>query len=87
VLCLGGVGHRGLSSRGTRKRGRMRGAWFGLARCLDPAWSPDGSKLAFTSNRSGTFQLYLMNADGSNQSGLTTSTAGDSSSAAWSPRP
>jgi Tol biopolymer transport system component len=30
-------------------------------------WSPDGSKIAFMSNRGGTFQLYLMNADGTNQ--------------------
>jgi len=32
-----------------------------------PTWSPDGSRIAFTSNRDGFFQIYLMNADGSNQ--------------------
>ena len=31
----------------------------------DPAWSPDGARIAFTSNRSGTTRLWVMNADGS----------------------
>ncbi len=31
----------------------------------DPAWSPDGARIAFTSNRSGTTRLWLMEADGS----------------------
>jgi TolB protein len=30
-----------------------------------PAWSPDGSRIAFSSNRSDLFQVYVMNADGS----------------------
>jgi Tol biopolymer transport system component len=30
-----------------------------------PAWSLDGTKIAFVSSRSGTSQIYLMNADGS----------------------
>ena len=40
------------------------------ARDIQPAWSPDGSKIAFASNREGNydvFSLYLMNADGTNQ--------------------
>lgn len=40
------------------------------ARDIQPAWSPDGSKIAFASNREGNydvFPLYLMNADGTNQ--------------------
>ncbi len=32
-----------------------------------PNWSPDGSKLAFVSDRTGTPQIYLMNPDGSGQ--------------------
>ena len=32
----------------------------------DPAWSPDGTRIAFVSDRDGTPALYMMNADGSN---------------------
>ncbi len=32
-----------------------------------PAWSPDGSQIAFVSDRTGQWQFWLMNADGSNQ--------------------
>jgi TolB protein len=32
-----------------------------------PAWSPDGSQIAFISDRTGSWQIWLMNADGSNQ--------------------
>jgi TolB protein len=31
-----------------------------------PAWSPDGRRIAFSSNRSDLYQLYVMDADGSN---------------------
>jgi Tol biopolymer transport system component len=30
-----------------------------------PAWSPDGSKIAFSAVEDGAFRIYLMNADGS----------------------
>ena len=30
-----------------------------------PAWSPDGTRIAFSSNRSDLFTVYVMNADGS----------------------
>src|SRR5687767_14976142 len=33
----------------------------------DPAWSPNGRKLAFVSNRDGRYGVYIMNADGSGQ--------------------
>jgi len=38
----------------------------------EPAWSPDGSKLAFARN----FEIYAMNADGTGQTQLTHNTAG-----------
>jgi serine/threonine protein kinase len=37
---------------------------------VSPAWSPDGSKIAFASEREG-FDIYLMNADGTQQRRLT----------------
>ena len=40
-----------------------------------PAWSPDGSKIAFHRNRAGDFEIYAMNADGSNQTNLTNTPA------------
>ena len=30
-----------------------------------PMWSPDGTRLAFSSNRDGDWDIYVMNADGS----------------------
>jgi Tol biopolymer transport system component len=50
-----------------------------------PSWSPDGSKIAFESNRDGNYQIYVMNADGSNVKRLTTDPSLEDSSPAWSP--
>jgi dipeptidyl aminopeptidase/acylaminoacyl peptidase len=45
-----------------------------------PAFSPDGTKIAFHSDRAtlGRRQIYVMNADGSSQTRVTTNTANDS---------
>jgi Tol biopolymer transport system component len=37
---------------------------------LQPCWSPDGSKIAFASTRSGVSEIWVMNADGTNQAPL-----------------
>ena len=42
-----------------------------------PAWSPDGSKIAFTSFRDGEGEIYVMNADGSAQARLTNNAVRD----------
>ena len=49
-----------------------------------PAWSSEGTKIAFSSRRDGNDEIYVMNADGTNQTRLTTNAAADGG-AAWSP--
>jgi Tol biopolymer transport system component len=49
-----------------------------------PAWSPDGTQLAFSSDRDGDYDIYLMNSDGSGLVRLTNS-AGLDDGPAWSP--
>jgi Tol biopolymer transport system component len=36
-----------------------------------PAWSADGTKIAFVSGRDGNNEIYVMNADGTGQTRLT----------------
>jgi Tol biopolymer transport system component len=43
-----------------------------------PDWSPDGSKIAFTSVRDGNPDIYVMDADGSNVIRLTSTPEFDS---------
>jgi Tol biopolymer transport system component len=40
-----------------------------------PAWSPDGSMIAFISDRNGAYEIWVMNADGSNQHILVAASA------------
>jgi len=51
---------------------------------FDPAWSPDGARLAFRSHRDGNEEVYLMLADGSDQHNLSNSPSGGDYSPAWS---
>jgi regulation of enolase protein 1 (concanavalin A-like superfamily)/dipeptidyl aminopeptidase/acylaminoacyl peptidase len=39
---------------------------------MTPAWSPDGSKIAFASDRDGSMNLYIMKADGSDVARIPT---------------
>ncbi len=61
-------------------------AW---SRNITPAWSPDGSQIAFVSDRDGyysmgNYEIYVMNADGSGQIRLTNDSAWDGHPT-WSP--
>lgn len=50
----------------------------------DASWSPDGTKIAFVSNRGGNLDTYVMDADGSDVQQITHS-IGDDSYPTWSP--
>jgi Tol biopolymer transport system component len=61
----------------------------GLRRLTDaqgeyPAWSPDGSEIAFASVRDGDYDIYVMNADGTDQRAITHNSTYDMYPA-WSP--
>jgi len=43
----------------------------------DPTWSPDGKKIAFTSNRDGNQEIYVMDVDESTQINSTNNPADD----------
>ena len=50
-----------------------------------PTMSPDGRRIAFASDRGGSQQIYVMNADGSNQRRITFG-EGRYQTPVWSPR-
>ncbi len=52
---------------------------------VEPDWSPDGMSIAFASQRSGSFDLYVMAADGTGTQRLTSTKDEDESSPSWSP--
>lgn len=51
---------------------------------FEPAWSPDGSRIAFVSYRSGTSQIWSMRPDGTGLVNLTRTTSYERNPA-WSP--
>ncbi len=48
-----------------------------------PAWSPDGEWIVFTSDRDGGPEVYLMRADGSEQTRLTFDDMSSTGNARW----
>ena len=50
-----------------------------------PSYSPDGSRVTFTSDRGGQPQIYVMGADGSGQTRISFG-GGSYSTPVWSPR-
>jgi hypothetical protein len=61
-----------------RPSGRHARSWY-------PTWSPDGSQIAFMSDRNGNIDVFVMQSDGSRQANLTDNPSLDSSHPAWSP--
>jgi TolB protein len=58
----------------------------GLGEVGGARWSRDGKKIAFDANAGGHYEVYVMNANGSDVRRLTTSPTGTSSSSPdWSP--
>jgi serine/threonine protein kinase/Tol biopolymer transport system component len=55
------------------------------SRDMQPAWSPDGKQIAFVTTRKGPSQIWLMDADGSNQHLFSHSKDMIDSNPTWSP--
>jgi Tol biopolymer transport system component len=51
----------------------------------NPQYSPDGARIAFTSSRSGTLQIWICDSDGSNPVQLTHFIDADAGTPRWSP--
>jgi Tol biopolymer transport system component len=54
-------------------------------RDAEPRFSPDGKKIAFQSNRSGSLEIWVSDADGSNQVQLTSLNGPNAAWPSWSP--
>jgi hypothetical protein len=52
-----------------------------------PVWSPDGAKIAFSDERSGESEIYVMNTDGSDQTNITNTADISEYAADWQPLP
>jgi nucleoid-associated protein YgaU len=55
---------------------------------IDPAWSPDGKKITFSSNRDGAdYDIYTMDADGADVAQITSNLMVDAPLLDWQPLP
>jgi TolB protein len=62
--------------------GADTGRGIGPANSAEPAWSPDGRRLLFTSWQDGNAEIYCMDAGGRNVKRLTANAAADGG-ASW----
>ena len=65
--------------------GRATRLTLGLAWDMQPRWSPDGKRIAFSSDRGGTENAWLMNANGTDPRPVSQEPDRFSNSPAWSP--
>lgn len=79
-----------MDTDGSNQRPIPNGPVYGMT----PSWSPDGARIAYTSNRHDLKQcdnadchseIYVMNANGSHQVRLTYTQQGNNQDTAWSP--
>ena len=68
----------GAQNRLTPREGDLDSSPAKLFFQIDPAWSPDATQIAFASRRAGTFDLFVMNADGRGTRRLTSTKENDS---------
>ena len=54
-------------------------------RDVDPAWSPTGERIAFASDREGTYDVFVMNPDGTGVVNVTASPASNDREPSWGP--
>jgi TolB protein len=66
------------------RSGVSRLALAGTARDINPRWSPDGSRFAFASDRSGRFEIWVADRNGAGLRQVTHG-AGSKTWPAWSP--
>jgi len=73
VVASSRVGRFQLYSAERSNLAQLRKVVDDTASATEPAFSPDGSRIAFTSTRDGQPEIYVMDADGTNASRLTNS--------------
>ena len=66
---------------GTSRRQLLRDEF----RNRGPRWSPDGNKIAFYSDRTGSYEIWIMDSDGSGLEQVTDSPGRSTRSPVWSP--
>jgi Tol biopolymer transport system component len=57
----------------------------GPADDYDPAWAPDGSRIAFTSNRGGDYGIWLVGAEGAAEPSPVATGEGNAYMPSWAP--